>query len=379
MLLAGLSLWATAAVYFSNLPAAWLRMVAAGLYALAVIAVWWRVRPAGRARLLVLAAFAGVLVWFLLIPPSNDRDWQPDVALLPSAEVNGDQVTIHHIRNCDYRTETDYTVAHYDRTFDLAKLQTLDFYVVYWGSPWISHTMMSFGFEGGDHVCFSIETRKEKGESFSAVQGFFRRFELTYVIADERDLVRLRTNYRGEQVYLYRLQTEVAVARQVLLDYLRQVNRLKERPEWYNAVTANCTTLIRGHTAPYAPNARFDWRILVNGRVDEMAYERKTLDQSLPFPQLKARSLINDRAREADRDPAFSQRIREGLPGPTGRAASSRVGNAPLVWRKPEGVRRRSDGRGRLHGSRDFRTSDFLRISGLGPSDFSSADAVLRA
>src|SRR5678816_3933845 len=128
MLLAGLSLWATAAVYFSNLPAAWLRMVAAGLYALAVIAVWRRVRPAGRARLLVLAAFAGVLVWFLLIPPSNDRDWQPDVALLPSAEVNGDHVTIHHIRNCDYRTETDYTVAHYDRTFDLAKLQTLDFY-----------------------------------------------------------------------------------------------------------------------------------------------------------------------------------------------------------------------------------------------------------
>src|SRR5262249_7251558 len=162
--------------------------------------------------------------------------------------------------------------------------------------------------------CFSIETRKEKGESYSAIKGFFRQFELIYVVADERDLVRLRTNYRGEQVYLYRLNTEPAVARLVLLDYLKEVNRLKEKPEWSNAVTGNCTTQIRGHTKPYAKDARFDWRILLNGRIDEMAYERKSLDQSLPFPQLKARSLINERAKAADRDPAFSQRIREPSP-----------------------------------------------------------------
>ena len=313
--LVGTGTWSTAAVYYSNLPTAWLRGIAAMVFGLVLIGVLVRVRPKWLARLVCFAVFGAVVVWFLLIPPSNDRDWLPDVAVLPYAELSDQRVTIHNIRNCDYRSETDYTVHHYDKTFDLAKLQSVDFFVVYWGSPMIAHTMMSFGFEGGDYVCFSIETRKEKGETYSAIKGFFRQFELTYVVGDERDLVRLRTNYRGEQVYLYRLNTDLAVARLVFLDYLKEVNRLKERPEWYNAVTANCTTLIRGHTKPYAKNARFDWRILINGHIDQMAYERKSLDQSLPFEQLKACSLINDRAKAADQDSAFSKRIREQLPG----------------------------------------------------------------
>lgn len=315
VVLAGLTLWSAVAIYFSNLPIHGLRIVVAVLFVLLVGVLLWRVRPWWRARLACGGAFTVVILWFLCMPPSNHRDWQPDVALLPFAEVDGDRVTIHHIRNCDYRSETDYTVRHYDKTFDLAKLRSVDLFVVYWGSPLIAHTMLSFGFEGGDYVCFSIETRKEQGEVYSAIKGFFRQFELTYVIGDERDLVRLRTNFRGEQVYLYRLNADVETARQVLLNYLRHVNRLKERPEWYNALTSNCTTNIRGHTKPYARNARFDWRILVNGRVDEMAYERKTLNQSLPFAELKARSLVNPQAREADQDPAFSARIRKSLPG----------------------------------------------------------------
>jgi hypothetical protein len=282
---------------------------------LGTVVIFVRVRPWWLARVIFLTAAALVIGWFLLIPPSNDRDWQPDVAILPLAEINNDQVTIHNIRNCDYRTETDYTVQHYDKTFDLRKLQSVDFYVVYWGSPMIAHTMLSFGFDGGEYVCFSIETRKEKGEAYSAIKGFFRQFELTYVIGDERDLVRLRTNFRGEQVYLYRLAADPGVARSVFLDYLKEVNRLKDHPEWYNAATSNCTTNIRGHTKPYARNARFDWRILVNGHIDEMAYERKALDQTLSFSELKARSLINERAKTANADSTFSIRIRQGLPG----------------------------------------------------------------
>jgi len=313
--LAILGVWSTAAVYYSNLPVAWLRSVAAAALAVALVGILLRVRPWWRAQVAWLAAFALVVIWFLLIPPSNNRDWLPDVAVLPYAEVNGQQVTLHNIRHCEYRTEADFVVRHYDKTFDLTKLHSVDFFVVYWGSPMIAHTMMSFGFEGGDYVCFSIETRKEKGEAYSAVKGFFRQFELTYVVGDERDLVGLRTNHRGEQVYLYRLNTEPAVARLVFLDYLKEVNRLKDHPQWYNAVSANCTTLIRGHTRPYARNTRFDWRILINGHIDQMAYDRKTLDQSLPFAQLKARSLINDRAKAANQDPDFSRRIREQLPG----------------------------------------------------------------
>jgi hypothetical protein len=313
--LAGLAVWCTMAICFSNLPAGWARILVAVGFALGTFVVFVRVRPPWLSRLVFLAAAAAVVVWFLLIPPSNDRDWQPDVALLPFAEIGQDQVTIHNIRNCDYRSETDYTVRHYDKTFDLGRFKSVDFYVVYWGSPMIAHTMLSFGFDDGNYVCFSIETRKEKGETYSAIKGFFRQFELAYVIGDERDLVRLRTNLRGEEVYLYRLAVDVGVAKSVFLDYLREVNRLKDHPEWYNALTSNCTTNIRGHTKPYTKNAHFDWRILLNGHIDKMAYERKTLDQTLPFPQLKARSLINDLAKAADADPAFSTRIREGLPG----------------------------------------------------------------
>jgi hypothetical protein len=311
----GLTLWCVGAIYYSNLPADWMRTSGAVVFALGTIVLFVLVRPRWRAWFIFLVAFAGIVVWFLLIPPSNDRNWRPDVAVLPYAEINGDTLTVHNIRNCDYRTETDYTVHYYDRTFDLNKLQSVDFFVVHWGSPMIAHTMLSFGFAGGQYLCFSIETRNRKGVGYSAIKGLFRQFEITYVVADERDLVRLRTNYRGEQVYLYRLNVDPAVARAVLLDYFKEVNRLKDHPEWYNAVTDNCTTTIHQHTYAYAKKVRWDWRILINGYVDELAYEVGTLDRSLPFAELKARSLINDRAKAADKDPDFSTRIREGLPG----------------------------------------------------------------
>jgi hypothetical protein len=307
--------WACAAIYWSTLPAT-LRPVAAGLFGLGSLALLLLVKPRRRALGWFLVAFAGIVLWWKLIPPSNERNWQPDVAVLPWATIAGDKVTLHNVRNCDYRTETDYTCHYYDKTYDLAKLTTVDLYLVYWGSPLIAHTMMSFGFDGQGYVCFSIETRKEKGEEYSALKGFFRQYELAYIMADERDVVRLRSNYRvGEDVYLFRLKAKPEVVRKVFLSYLREVNRLKEKPQWYNALTSNCTTSIRGHTAPYAQNNRIDWRIIVNGHLDELLYERGIVDRSLPLAELKQRSLINPKARAADKDPKFSQRIREGLPG----------------------------------------------------------------
>jgi len=315
LLLAG---WATLAILYSNLPAA-ARPWAAGIFAIGSLLALIGKFSNRRTRLGFLATFSLVLVYWLLMPPSNNRDWQPDLTTLAWADISGEKVTIHNIRNCDYRTETDFTVRHYDKTFDLAKLKNVDFFLVYWGSPKIAHTMMSFDFEGQGSVCFSIETRKEKGEDYSTVKGFFRQYEIVYVVADERDLVRLRTNYReqgkGEDVYLYRLQVSPEFNRKVFLSYLSEVNRLKERPEWYNALTDNCTTSIRKHTMPFLPNANPDWRIIVNGYIDEMLYERKRFDTSLPFAELKKRSYINPQAKAADKDPAFSRLIRVGLPG----------------------------------------------------------------
>ena len=235
--------------------------------------------------------------------------------MLPYADIAGDQVTIHNIRNCDYRTETNFDVHYYDRTFDLRQLRTVDMYLVTWGSPHIAHTMISFGFASGDYVCFSIETRKEKGEDYSAVKGLFRQFELTYIIADERDLVRLRTNYRqGEEACLYRLKLTPEQGRTLFLDYLRRANELHAHAEWYNAITDNCTTAIRAQRAA-ADRAPWDWRMLVNGHLDEMLYEHGEIFTNLPFAELKKLSNINARAKAADKAVDFSQQIRKGLPG----------------------------------------------------------------
>jgi hypothetical protein len=306
--------WATLAILYSNLPA-YLRPWIAGIFGIGSLVALFGRHSSMRTGVGFLAAFAAVLVWWLLMPPSNSRNWQPDVALLPWAEIDGSRVTIHNIRNCDYRSETDYTVSHYDKTFDLARLKSIDLSLIYWGTPFIAHTLLSFGFEGEGFVCFSAETRKEVGEEYSTIKGFFRQYELTYVVADERDLIGLRTQYRGEQVYLYRLNESADLVRRVFLDYLQAVNSLKDRPEWYNALTGNCMTSFRINSAPYNPDARLDWRLIANGFIDEMLYGRKAIDTSLPFPELKKRSLINERVKGLDKSPDFSKLIRIGLPG----------------------------------------------------------------
>lgn len=313
-----LAIWASVAIYYSDLPLA-LRPWLAGLFALGSLVALVGKYSNQRTRLGFLAAFIMVLIYWTFMPPSNNRNWQPDLAVLPWAEISGDTVTVHNIRNNDYRTETDFTVRHYDKTFDLKKLKSVDFFLIYWGSPKIAHTMMSFNFEEQGTICFSIETRKEIGEDYSTIKGFFRQYEVTYVVADERDLVRLRTNYReqgkGEDVYLYHLIASPEAQRKVFLSYLNEVNRLKNQPEWYNALTGNCTTSIRQHTMVYNPKAKLDWRMIVNGYLDEMIYERGAIDRTLPFAELKKRSFINPKAQAADQDPDFSQRIRQGLPG----------------------------------------------------------------
>jgi hypothetical protein len=248
------------------------------------------------------------------LKPSNDRAWQPDVAQTAWAEINGDEVTIHNVRNCDYRTQTDFTPHWETRTVRLSQITGMDVAINYWGSPWIAHPIVSFQFSDGLPLCFSIETRKTIGQQYSTLEGFYRQYTLIYVVADERDCIRLRTNYRREDVYLYHTLASPAQARQRFREYINTLNALHENPRWYNAVTSNCTTSIRAQRAVKL-RAPWDWRILLNGKADEMLYQDHAIATGgLPFAELKQRSLINERARAADQDPDFSRIIREGLP-----------------------------------------------------------------
>jgi hypothetical protein len=250
------------------------------------------------------------------VAPRNDRDWQPDVARTAHVDLEGDRMTVRNLRNFDYRSETDFTERWETRTFDLGKLSGVDLFMSYWGAPGIAHTIMSWDFADGQHLAVSIETRKEKGEDYSPVKGFFKQFEIYYVVADERDVIRLRTNYRKEQVHLYQLRTPVSRARRILLDYVASINALDDRAEFYNAGTANCTTTITRHLRKVGLSFPFDWRVIANGRLDELLYERGVIDTSRPFPEVRQATLINARAEAADQDPQFSARIRAGLTRP---------------------------------------------------------------
>jgi len=323
IVMATMTVWGALAMYYSNLPGEGLRIILVVVFALFGVAMLvWYLLSAKRFRpcFAFLAVFLLLVAWWSTIPASQDRDWAPEYAKLAYATINGDLVTIHNIRNFDYRTETDFTPRYYTKTFDLRQLDSVDVIASYWMGDAIAHIFLSFGFSGKDFIAISIETRRQRHQSYSTVAGFFKQYELFYVVADERDLIRLRTNYRKdppEDVYLYRTRAPADNARRLFLDYIREINSLAEKPEFYNALTTNCTTSILTHTRVNQGNLPLSWKVLLSGYVPQYLYERAAIDTSLPFEELKRRSHINAAAQPANLAPDFSQRIRAGLPAPS--------------------------------------------------------------
>ena len=318
LVVSGMTAWVAGAIYYGEVGGPRARgALAAGFVAATALAFLLLPR---RRRTLVgfLVVFAMVVVWWLRISPSNDRDWQTEVSVTPWAEISGDRVTIHGVRNFDYRTETDFLARWEERTYDLQTLDSADFIAVYWAGPAIAHIIVSFGFGGTDYLAISMETRKERDEEYSALAGFFKQYELVYVVADERDVIRVRTTYRRpqEDVYVYHVRTPRENIRRVFLDYLKGMNDLRSHPEFYNTLITNCTTGVAMHTRVNPESPPMSWKVLLSGYIPEYLYKLERLDTRRPFAELRLMSNVNRRAHAADQDPAFSQRIREGLPVP---------------------------------------------------------------
>jgi hypothetical protein len=316
LLMLGIGGWGVLALlYWDEAPGPVRGVLAAayGVAALVLVAALASRRRRWPALAVFAALFALLLMCWRALEPTNERDWEPENAVLAYATFAGDRVTLHHVRNFDYRTETDFTPGYYDRSYDLRQLSSADLYAVYWMGPKIAHVFVSFGFSDGNHVAISIEARKARGQGYSSVKGFFRQYELYYVVADERDVVRLRTNYRHdppEQVYLYPLRTNPAGVRAVFLEYLRKVNALSAQPEWYNSLTDNCTSNIWLNARVNPGSLPYSWKVLLSGYVPQYLYDYGRLDTSVPFAELQRRALINARAQAADQAADFSQRIR---------------------------------------------------------------------
>ena len=315
-ILALLTLWAVAALYVDlRIPA--LRIPVTLIYVVGIITILFKLKRSWAAAL-CFAGFCSVLAWWLTLKPSNDGNWQPDSDRTAWAEMDGDRVTIHNLRNCDYRTETDYTNCWSDRTLYLSQIRAADFFLTNWGIPFASHPIVSFQSGDNEHVAFSIEARYKAGQAYSTILGFFRQFGLIFVAADERDVIRLRTNYRkDEEVYLYRVHVQPEVARAMFLTYVTYLNKLKDHPEWYNELTRNCTTALDKQLAANVNNPQpWNYQFILNGTLDELLYDRgRLVTGGLPFPELKQREHINAAAQAADHSPDFSALIRAGRIG----------------------------------------------------------------
>jgi len=306
--------WAALALWIDGPESRIVAGVLAGSLLIGTVVSAVLVRPFRRAAACVAVLFTLVLAWWLALTPSNDRNWQPDVARLPTATLDGSLLTIHNIRSFNYRDVDEYDERWITATYDLNELVGYDIFFSFWGPTAYGHTISSWEFADGRHLAISIETRKEVGESYSALRGFFRQFELYYVVAEETDVIKLRTNYRGERVELYRIYTPDNGAEKMLLNYVSDMNELATKPKWYNALTHNCTTTIWRHAKAVGSSFPLDWRLLANGYVLQLAYQLGTVNTSMSLEALQRASDITAKARQAGDDDDFSRQIRIGLP-----------------------------------------------------------------
>ncbi len=285
-----------------------------GSLSLALLAALWLERTAA-ALLGFAAVYAALLLWWARIRPRSDHDWADDVARITAGIVEGSRVTLRDVRNFDWRSRTDYTQRWETRTYDLDRLRSVDMVMSYWRGPAIAHMLTSFGFDDGAQVVFSVEIRRRRTQAFSEIGGFFKEFELTIIACDERDAIRLRTNVRGEEAYMYRLQLPPEAGRSMFLAYVGEANRLNESPRFYHTITVNCTTLVYQMMTRIVGRLPLDHRLLFSGYMPEYVYRVGGLDRRHCFAELRERGRITVRARESDRSESFSADIRRGLPG----------------------------------------------------------------
>ena len=306
--------WASLAIYFAPLPLAGLRIgLAVAFAAFGIWALWITRRP--RMRWVFAGLYLAVLVGWSFIKPSHDREWRQDVAVMPRATIDGDRVRITGVRDFDYRSRDDFTVRYEEREVSLSHLTGLDFFISYWMPGPVGHTFVSFIFDNAPPLNVSIETRPEVHEGFDPLASLFKKYELIYVVGEERDLVGVRTNYRNEDVYMYRLRLPAENARQLFLVYLERINELADRPEFYHLLSNSCTINIVRYANLVGRSGDFDFRHYLNGWVDRYFYDTRLLNTQFPFAELRQRSRVNPAVKASEDIEEFAQHIRESVPG----------------------------------------------------------------
>ena len=307
-----ITLWVAGALYFDTAQSAWWGWLLVLVWLSGVIALFAWTAQLSQALFVLFVLFAAYFWWWRKLQPSHNRNWDPNFAQLPAIGIQGDELSVCNVRNTEYRTITDYTVRYETRHFRLSQMRRVDVLILYWGSKYMSHPMFVFDFGPDGHLCISLEVRYRVGQKYNFLKSLFRQQELMYVVSDERDAILRRTKcLAGHDMYLYLIQGNPLEMRQFFFEYANRINKLVDTPRWYHGITANCTT---GIYAQGRGRMEWDWRMLFNGALDRMLYDRKRLDPSLPFEQLKERSWVNEIANRAPVE-SFGDYLREHLPG----------------------------------------------------------------
>lgn len=308
-----LMLWSALALNFSNLPWASIRLaMALAFFAFGVYALFFS--RTAKPKWLYAGLYLALLAWWATIQPSHDRNWRPEVSVMPKVTINGDNIHITGFRHFQYRDRDDFDQHWEERDYQLSHLTGLDFYVSYWQIGPVAHTFLSFIFDNAPPLCVSIETRPEVGEGFDPLASLFKQFELIYVVGDERDLVKVRTHHRKEDVFLYHINVSRENARGLLEVYLKRINELHDQAEFYHLLTDNCTLNIIRYANKVGRQGGLELRHILNGWIDGYLYDSGRLSTEFPFEELRRRSWINETSKAAGDGDDFYEKIRAGLP-----------------------------------------------------------------
>ena len=310
--------WAALALWYRLPVPELVRVGAGGTFVLfgCIVVIALFSRRWFRALASFITAFAVIIIWWTTIKPLAHADWAPDVSRQVTGKLDGDTLTLTNVRDFDWRSDSDFTERWTTRSYNLNKLRSLDLFMSYWTGPQIAHVIMSFGFEGGTYIAWSVEVRRKNGGEFSPLADMFKSNPLVIIAADERDVVGVRSNVRGEDVQLYRLRATPEEARPLLLEYVRDANALSTVPKFYNSITTNCTTTVVKMMRAVGDRIPLDWRLIVNGYLPEYAYAQGALDNQFSMADLKALAHIDKRAREAGLTSDYSRLVRVGVPSP---------------------------------------------------------------
>ena len=311
------SIWACLALYYQlplDMPWRVVGILLWGSLCLFTLVRLWR-RSIWQGLLIYLVLHGALLVWWNNLIPSNNHQWEEDVAQMTSGSIEGDQVTLFNVRNFDWHSETEYTPRWETREYDLSKLTSVDMLTSHWGMDAIADVLVSYGFDDGQFVTFSVEIRKKKGQQFSETAGFFKQYELSILATDERDAIGVRPNVRGEDTFLYRIDMPADIRKKLFLSYIEQANQLQKEPRFYNTVTTNCTTLVFGMMQHISGGLPLDARLLLTGYLPSYIQELDGLTDGFDLAQLRSAGRITERSKQAGQSSNYSKIIRQGVPG----------------------------------------------------------------